>query len=536
LLDKLKRTLTEQGDDFIFFSLLTLATAVVMLQLRSLYSTPIPDSYLWWGDESWLMIEFRTQILDGVFRHPFALGSSLNHGSGFILGNMWISALLYGIPSAIVDTMDIVLLGRTITALFAFTLLIALFAIIKRATLDRHLALVCVILLVTSRSFLFTSHSARYDILNALAILIGVFVLLRLSRRRITQREAAIVGFIAAASMLVTIHVTLSLFIAAAFTVYFSSEQRWKSFGLFCGGAATFVILLALISYVRAQSSLFGSGTGGSFALNIHDIPGLRFYSRSVQFANASQKAITLTNFGLGFVIIIGVLVLTVILQFVRNRFPLRISKSISIMLLALVSWFELESAAPTSYLIYILPVLALAVALAAKRFIPEAIRMWAALPVALVLTGFAFKDMPGPHGQGYRIMTANYQAVGAALDQMPERDSGSKPLVLAFNPAVHEILRDTTVRLMTTHFIEFPNTFDAPDSVIRREGVRYVLLYRSAVKPGYMREVGPITEAASRLGTPIWERAGYFTDIGRTYFSKQLGPPDTIRLYRLHD
>ncbi|HZK76060.1 MAG TPA: hypothetical protein VFD13_04050, partial [Candidatus Kapabacteria bacterium] len=60
-------------------------------------------------------------------------------------------------------------------------------------------------------------------------------------------------------------------------------------------------------------------------------------------------------------------------------------------------------------------------------------------------------------------------------------------------------------------------------------------LVYLSAWKPDYMREVEPILAALARTATPLWERAGYFTDIGRSYFDSRLGAPDTIRLYRVN-
>jgi hypothetical protein len=132
--------------------------------------------------------------------------------------------------------------------------------------------------------------------------------------------------------------------------------------------------------------------------------------------------------------------------------------------------------------------------------------------------------------------MTANALAVGAALGEIEQTDSGKRPLVLAFNPAVHEVLRDTNMWLMTTQFIEYPTTNRSVDSVLRGAGVNYVLVYASAIKPDYMREVGPIRAALTRMATPIWERSGYFTDIGRSYFDTALGAPDTLRLYRLNN
>jgi hypothetical protein len=543
LLAKIQSVLAN-SEEAVFNTLLGLGTAVFMLQLLSLYSTPVPDSYLWWGDESWLTIEFRTQILHGVFRHPYALGSSLTQGSGFVLGNMWVPSIFYGIPAALVDPlkMDIVLLGRTVTAMFAFTLLIAVYEIVRRFSQDRLIALFSVILILTSRSFLFTSHSARYDMLNALAIAIGIYLLMRLLRGNalrlpISMSCAFITGLMVATSMLVTIHVTLCLMLAAFISILYRSPKK-KIFATiaFFAGAISFVAILIGISMLRGQTTLFGSSGTNAFVLNFHDIPALRIYSRSVQFATLMQRLGTFSSFGMGYLTVFGLLTIVVFVKLVQKQFRLKIAPGAVIILAVLFSWLEFESAAPTSYLIYILPALSIAAGLILMRILEGQLRTLSIAVASIALLVFAFMDIPGVHGRGYRIMTENFQAVSAALAEIERPDSNIKPLVLAFNPAVHEVLRDTTFRLMTTHFIEFPSTQERADSLIRNEDVKYVLLYRSAIKPDYMREIGPISDAMNRIGTLVWKRPGYFTDIGRSYFQKDLGAPDTLQLYRIHD
>lgn len=530
-------SIRSRSEEIIFPGLLALAAGIFLFDLLSLYSTPVPDSYLWWGDESWLMLEFRNQMMHGVFLHPYALGSSLAHGSGIIFGNMWMAALLYGIPSVLIspERMDIVLLGRCITTIVAFTLLVVLYEVVRRVTLDRLLALFSVILLLTSRSFLFTSHSARYDVLTALAILIGVYFLIRL-HQPLTVFRSAIAGFIIASTMLVTIHVTLALFLASFMAALFhTSKRRPAAIAAFVSGAAVFLLLVFAVSVIRGQLTLFGNANGSSFALNIHDIPILRFYSRSVQAANLVQRWSMFRNYGMGYILIFGALVAIGVFQYFRTRGRIRISALTFIIAATIVSWIELESSAPSSYLIYVLPVLSLAAAVAMKRFIGEHPRAWAIALAGILLGIGAFRDMPARHGKGYHLMTANSLAVGTALGEIEQSDSGNHPLVLAFNPAVHEVLRDTNVRLMTTQFIEYPTANISVDSVLRNAQVNYVLVYASAIKPDYMREVGPIRAALNRVATPIWERPGFFTDIGRSYFDTTLGAPDTLRLYRIN-
>jgi hypothetical protein len=537
LRDKFSSILS-RSEEIVFSGLLAFAATIFLLDLLSLYSTPVPDSYLWWGDESWLMLEFRNQMMHGVFQHPYALGSTLLHGSGIIFGNMWIPALFYGIPAALVspERMDIVLLGRSITTLFAFTLLVALYEIVRRLTLDRLLALFSVFMLLTSRSFLFTGHSARYDILSALAIIGGLYFLLRM-QRPLTLLRVAITGCIIAATMLITIHVTLALSLAALIVVLYHAGKRWPSvLAAFIGGVALFLLLLLAISLLRGESTLFGTSGSTSFALNIHDVPALRFYSRSVQRANLVQRWGMFRMYGLGYIFVLAAIAITAIVQYLHTRSRISISISAVTIAAVFVSWIEFESAAPSSYLIYLLPVLSLAAGLALKRLLGEQARTWAIAGASIALFIFAFQDVPGMHGKGYHIMTANAMVIGAALGEIEESDSVHHPLVLAFNPAVHEVLRDTNVRLMTTQFIEYPLANISVDSVLRNTGVNYVLVYTSAIKPDYMREVGPIRAALDRMATPIWERAGYFTDISRSYFDTTLGVQDTLRLYRVNE
>ena len=526
-----------RSEEIIFSGLLAFAATIFLLDLLSLYSTPVPDSYLWWGDESWLMLEFRNQIVHGVFRHPYAFSSTLAHGSGIIFGNMWVPAIFYGIPSALVspERMDIVLLGRNITAIFAVTLLVALYEIVRKFTEDRLLALFSAFLLLTTRSFLFTSHSARYDILSALTILVGMYFLLR-TNRPMTMLRVGTIGCAVAASMLITIHVTLALTLAAFVVMLYRAGKHWpKALVGFVGGAFIFVILLLAVSTLRGQMTLFGTSGSTSFAFNLHDVPILRFYSRSVQIANLVQRWNMFRMCAFGYVFTFAAIAAVAVIQYLRKRGSISVPLKGIAILSALISWVELESAAPSSYLIYILPILSLAVALAMKHLFRENVRTWAIASVSIILGIFAFRDMPGSHGKGYHLIAANALAVGTAIGEIEQADSGSHPLVLAFTPAVHEVLRDTNVKLMTTQFIEYPLAGICVDSILQHVGVNYVLVYASAIKPDYMREVGPIRAALNRIATPSWERSGYFTDIGRSYFDTTFSTPDTLRLYRIN-
>ena len=546
MLAKLKLLTDPSREEAAFYLLLPLAVALLLMQTMSLYTTPIPDSYLWWGDESWLTIEFGTQILEGVFRHPYALGSSLEHGSGLIFGNMWITALLYGTPAALLKNADIVLIGRSVTALLSLTLLVSLYEVIQRLTSDRIMALLGTILLLSSRSFLFTSHSARYDILTSLSILIVIFFLFQIiDRSPLTWLQSLLVGFAIGATLLITIHVTLAIGIAAFLSILVNSRgRRFQNAAIFCIGAAIFILLLIGINQLRGTSSLFGGSATSAYYLNLRDIPALRPFSRSVQIANLTQRWNTLTTLSLGYIIMLLALTLLAIYSLWRKRISVNITTQKIILLVAFVSWLLFESSAPTSYLIYILPLLSIGIVLTIRDLLPERVGRWVAILGGVILCLFGLADAPLPHGVGKLMTTQNEQAVDQALESIEPSDNHDKPdrhpLVLAFNPAIHRVLLDTNVRLMTTHFVEFPEAdkFAARSvqDIIRKEKVDYILLYKSAVKPDYMREVGPIAKAAQSMGTLVFERADLFTDIGRSYFSSSRNLPDTIQLYRVHE
>src|ERR1019366_9729303 len=108
--------------------MLAMALVLVLLQLRSLFIFPLPNSIRWFGDETWLMSEAKQQITTGVVRYPLAIGSALEHGKGVVLSMTWLSSLLYGLPVCIAGH-SIVADGRIVTAVLAILLLVSLYAL-----------------------------------------------------------------------------------------------------------------------------------------------------------------------------------------------------------------------------------------------------------------------------------------------------------------------------------------------------------------------------------------------------------------------
>ena len=519
----------KSGERVYVWLLLALSIMLLIVQARGLFTTPVFDSYLWWGDESWLMFEFRQQMQSGIFRHPFALGSTLAHGSGYLFSNMWITALLYGGAAIAFCNANIVSVGRIVTMLASIGLLTLLYAALRRMDTTRTQALLGVLLLETSLSFFFTSHSSRYDILSSLAILAAYYWMLRKSDV-LKMRTAVAVGALTSLTLLVTVHVlilvTLPLLL---YVLYRSPGKRFAAFGGYAVGAAiTGLVLYGVYFLVNSGQPAVHS----NFALNMREVPAFRLFSRSVQFANLEQKTAMLGRYA---PMVLLAFTLAIVLLIATRRKLLGSMLFVWLIVAGLVSWTLLESSAPSSYVIYVLPLMILFI-LKALPSEGKHLSPIICFIAGLVIAAFSTTQVIRAGAIGARISDTNRSAVAQALDSIAHDSISGKPVVLAFSPAVNVVALDTATSLMTTQFIEYAVDSLSAADICQRYHVRYLMTYASALKPDYMREVTPLRQLAESRGTLMWQRAGILTDIGRNYVSLDTLALDTLKLYRLHD
>jgi hypothetical protein len=506
------------------------AIGVFIYELTSLYRTPLVDSYLWWGDESWLMLEFRSQLVTGYFHHPYAFGSSLHTTSGLLFSNMWLTALIYGVPAAIFHSFDIAFVGRTVTAVLSALLLCATYVGARRVGASRAGSALAVLLVVTTRTFFLTSHSARYDILSALVIVLLFSKLAVLARRGLTVRDAFIVGLLFTGSLMVSVHVLLALAFAVPLVIVLRSDHRGKSVAAFAVAALVPLILFVIVAFLSGSHSLFGySGQSGYYS-QIANVPALRPFSRSVQLANLHQRLDMALKLAGPLTLLVGCGLALAMIPGLRRRRSLKLWW---LPLATLVAWLLFESSAPTSYLVYIVPVIAVSIVVLLSS-LPTSI----IAAIALVLTVTAPIMLHNAEVLGTELMTNNTSAVEGAVNYI--RSHPQPGPVLTINLAVHVLERER-VPIMTTQFIEFPATTATPDSVLRQNNVHYMLLYQSALHPDYMREILPLTAIARTRGTLVYGSVAPLTDIARDYFHSgsritSRATPDTLQLYMLHD
>ena len=150
-------------------------------QTRFLYCYPVPDTGMWFGDETWTMLTVRALARTGVAHLPEALGSSLAHSNGLINGSIWLSGIIYGVPANLFALVaSPVAIGRTITVALSLIILFAVYRISREIGASPLSSLASVFVLLISNAFYFSSHSARLDAITGLAVLLYFWFLVRI--------------------------------------------------------------------------------------------------------------------------------------------------------------------------------------------------------------------------------------------------------------------------------------------------------------------------------------------------------------------
>jgi hypothetical protein len=531
-------------------------TAVgLAVQGLSLYSLPLPDSALYWyGDESWLMLEARTQIMEGIARHPFALGATLSHHIGILLGNTWITSALYGIPATIFATsFPIILIGRTVTFVLAIGLLVFLYFALKRVSVHREIAAITLILLSTCSAFVYSSHSARPDLLIGFVVLIIVSIFATYAKDHVIPEDnlwwfgfGSLMTF---AAMTVSIHLVTLLFPLAVFLMI--------RFGAFrnLGRAAVAILgaLIALTGFIiiyritTGDVSLFGtSGQHIQFIEVAKEKPILRPFSRSVQLNNLFQRLDLLWK---GVPVLLIAMVLTVA-QLLLNRFKTRKNFqmhraekfSLAALVIVFFSWLLLQTSL-TYYVPHFIPLLAFVLGVFLQKaqghehhrnMTPLRVVL---MIVAISLTTFQIVEMLGAKETATELASENLRGkekMIASLKRIAEQEHITKPLVLIESPAAFGLELDTSIRLMSTLFTAFPERAEPIMTTVRREHVHFALFYDTPLEQENRQVHDPLFVAVASNSTLVDSAVGTFFDMGRSYEHPDFSIKDTLKLFKI--
>jgi hypothetical protein len=547
--------ITKAGEILAFVMLLV----VLFTQLSSLYVFPMPDTARWWGDETGQIVELKTELQEGAARIPPALGATVAKTNGIIRGNSWLAAFAYGLPAIIFSNIsDLVSIGRTVTAVFTIALLAALFFFLRKQSASKLLALVTLLTLISTRSFLFASHAARLDIVAGLALLIYVAYLSGRYNEyrnvftpwRPTNRWWFFFGFISLALATLSIHLLTLIAPVALFALWkFGAVRDLRKLGAALGGVLSVALLLFGIYYVSgAPITLFGSASHHiQFQSVVQELPILRPFSRSVQVNNL---ALRLKGFASEAPQVLIALVLTMLCSIVviirsRGNSEFRMPEGMRFLIgatcISVISWLLFQSYAIYYYL-HILPVLALAIG-ATLAFCIERMfaseRAWmisgALIIATLGLAHVGFYDALSASASGHQLTRSNQNAL-TEMTRLIEADhtTTDKPLVLAQNPATAWFLSEPNLRVMTAHFIGFPSDDLSPTETIRKEGVRFMLLYTTVRTQNYSEEIAPLKHAADSIAVKVKTITGTLFDADRDYFHLDLASVDTMTLYKI--
>src|SRR5665213_1136205 len=247
---------------------LALLIAIVLVdQARFHFVYPVPDTGMWFGDETCTMLTVRALARTGIACVPEALGSSLAHSNGLVNGSIWISGLIYGVPAAIFShTASPVAIGRIITFVLSIISLFFVYRLSRRLNASKPGALTGVLALLISNAFYFSSHSARLDMATGIAVILFFFFLViayeRTSRGAGIPWFAFLIPFLAVISVAIYVHVPALIILPAIYSLWkIGAFRRWQVLALSIAGFALGIGLIIGMYWITTGSfSLLGTG------------------------------------------------------------------------------------------------------------------------------------------------------------------------------------------------------------------------------------------------------------------------------------
>jgi hypothetical protein len=518
----------------IAFSMLALACVLFALQLQSLFIFPQPNSLRWFGDETWLMTEAVQQIATGVIHYPLAIGSTLEHGKGLVLSMTWLSSLLYGLPALIVGH-DPVAVGRVVTAVLAFGLLLSVYFCARWLGASRFASALAVLLLVCTRSFFFASHSVRPDLLAGIIVLAFVVICTKFAKqgRELETWEwfgyGALVVFLAFSS---SIHLlTLLGPVSLYFLWRLGGTQRWSLTAPAMTGAMGMMAILIAVYYCTTGNLTLFAVTAGPVQFHdvISSIPIRRPFSRSVQVSNIVIRFKQFVSEAPQ-AFVLPLLFVIVPRRSSEHRHSFAIAVGI-----VFLSWLLLEGA-EINYLMHLLPLIFLGLALIATTIVDR----WGYVGVtvftllALVSVRFGFDDSFKAMSTAAAIDRSNRANIHSITESIRSSWQGTgKPRVMCEPFALDRLSQDNSIQAMTDHFISFPLYSQPIDSFFIKEHVNYVVLYNSPVYPKDRMRDDPFYRQVRRSGILMGSYPGTNGDMGRDYFDG-LHWQDTLLLFQI--
>ncbi len=475
--------IAEQKAKWSGVTVIVLIAIVLADQARFLFVYPVPDTGMWFGDETWTMLTLRALVRTGIARVPEAIGSSLAHSNGLVNGSIWISGLVYGVPASLFSNIaSPVAIGRMITFVLFLVSLFVLYRLARRLGATQAAALIGIFALVISNAFYFSSHSARLDMMTGLGVLLFFFFLVIAFERAndTTQRArfAFAIPFLLVISVALYVHVPALIVLPTIYSLWrIGVLRRWQTIAISLAG---FVLGTALIvgAYWLSTGSLSLLGNGYNQYYNVaNSLPVLHLLSWRVQKINTIDRAIQVWGVAWPLVVMIGFGIAAQGWQGGRGGHPPRVQSREQFFfvnaVLLILAW-GLFGGPAVFYNIYILPVAAVCGAVLIAPLVQHSVKVL--IPLLIVAASFTIISEERFGAVGERLVMANQRAIHSLVD--PISSATHPPLVLTDEPAINEIAADPNVRLMTNHLLLFGSENKPLSDILREHHVDYLLLY----------------------------------------------------------
>ncbi len=511
---------------------LVVATVVVLiLNYRFLYTTPFPNTWVWWiGDETWLLAQSKEFVLSGHYINPLAPGSEFAHCSGLLFGSCYVAAAIYGVPQLFIhgSTVD---LGRTISFLIGVLTLVALWLLARRYEVPAIVRTFGIALLASTISFFMASHSARTDMLAGLTLMVFTGILPLIADRR---NASIILGMVLPLGLLVNGHVAILSFLMVGylmFTPRCNIQKLVVAAAVACGGF--FLLFLAQV-LLQGSTNIFGPFSGSSVMMPVLHITHLK-----TDLANIESRFQIAQEWAPGVVGLSAIVALASIAKFRSINFTIQEKRLLISTALVILSATVLEFYWER-YLIFVLPTIVLAMLLIWNSVLRTLAKTAKALFIGLTILclGFGLWSYYGKASRfsivGETVTNANTQAVESALQAIHSRGAG---VVRVFTtvPTEAVAMDDSCTVITPVMFVAPIDTSLTREQIWKNANIQYAIVCDAAHRDRDWDDID--THIYGSKPTLIFERVGPFSDIGRTeYDPADLKNLDTLRVYEFEN
>lgn len=521
-------------DKFILAGLL-IATAIVLTQNASyLFVAPVPNAWVWWGDETWLMSQYREFLTTGHYINPLAPGSMYAQCSGIIFGSCYLTAALYGIPALLVAGHTLAI-GRLVSWSFGIIAVISVWVIARNFRVNTLLAACGVFLLSSSFSFFMASHSARSDMLIGTVELLLIATVVRLLNSSHSRRSLWL-ALLIPSTLLINGH----LFILNVFMFVYAFYRVGIFYSLRISLNSFLIIATGFIALLSLQFLLLNSfSITGPFLSSPDIMPLTRILHWKADLTNAYWRIQIMEMWAPGclifFVLVISAVLWTKVVRR-SERMILKKSESDFIILatLAIASSVLIEHY-ELRYFIFILPttivlfliLLSNALERGMKRF-SVVCSIGLSLGLCWTLWNFETEDISKAKIAA-SITEQNSRAVSEALNCI--HSYSRHPRIFSSVPA-QAIAMDDSCVLFSPVLFDFPTgTSTSRSELMKIASPDYaILFYTGNANVGAQMDSVVDFSPGSRM---IFQRTGALTDVDCSYDASDLMRQDTLRVYQ---